>query len=566
MNLYCLKCEQLICRDCTLVDHAGHKFDFVRGVADAYKEEVLSSLVPLKDTHATVTTTVASLEETKKMIRDQGADIATTITRSFKELHAILDNREQVLLQKAQEVVGKKVDALGRQQVDLHLWLATLDSLQWFVEKMVENASDEEFISMKQQMTRQVQQVSRKYIYVKLSPSEVANTFVAVPPPTTLAKLFSVAEVDGSGLKSATTKQVAKFTVHTHDIHDQPTSVQQHVSAELKSLVDGSVVQATVTSQTPSRYELFYTPTTRGHHQLTVQVNSTEVGTFQVFVKHPPTQLGTPVMVIEGVKPYCIAVGDKGELFVTECFEHRYTVLDSRGQRVLTIGSKGRPPFGDGLPTGIAIDSEGNVYVASTDHRVQKFNMQGEVIKSVGKNGGNIGEFDGPFGVRYHNHQVYVCDSSNGRVQVFDSNLNFVRSFGTDDGPGQLKKPWDIDFDTQGNIYVVDLDKSQVVVFSENGQYLRHFGQKGLGEGELSQPRGMCVSGDYVYIAETGGNWFVNALRYSWNSVSVFRTSGEFIHSFWNWDSELPSPRGITMDHDGFVLVGGKGSTCIQVF
>ena len=105
-----------------------------------------------------------------------------------------------------------------------------------------------------------------------------------------------------------------------------------------------------------------------------------------------------------------------------------------------------------------------------------------------------------------------VCDSSNGRVQVFDSNLNFVRSFGTDDGPGQLKKPWDIDFDTQGNIYVVDLDKSQVVVFSENGQYLRHFGQKGLGEGELSQPRGMCVSGDYVYIAETGGNWFVNAL------------------------------------------------------
>ena len=566
MNLYCLKCEQLICRDCTLVDHAGHKFDFVRGVADAYKEEILSSLVPLKDTHATVTTTVASLEETKKMIRDQGADIATTITRSFKELHAILDNREQVLLQKAQEVVGKKVDALGRQQVDLHLWLATLDSLHWFVEKMVENASDEEFISMKRQMTRQVQQVSRKYIYVKLSPSEVANTFVAVPPPTTLAKLFSVAEVDGSGLKSATTKQVAKFTVHTHDIHDQPTSVQQHVSAELKSLVDGSVVQATVTSQTPSTYELSYIPTTRGHHQLTVQVNSTEIGTFQVFVKHPPTQLGTPVMVIEGVKPYCIAVGDKGELFVTECFEHRYTVLDSRGQRVLTIGSKGRPPFGDGLPTGIAIDSEGNVYVASTDHRVQKFNMQGEVIKSVGKNGGNIGEFDGPFGVRYHNHQVYVCDSSNGRVQVFDSNLNFVRSFGTDDGPGQLKKPWDIDFDTQGNIYVVDLDKSQVLVFSEDGQYLRHFGHKSLGEGELSQPRGMCISGDYVYIAETGGNWFVNALRYSWNSVSVFRTSGEFIHSFWNWDSELPSPRGITMDHDGFLLVGGKGSTCIQVF
>ena len=566
-NLYCLKCEQLICRDCILVDHAGHKFDFVKGVADAYKKEVLSSLVPLQNTHANVTRTIASLEETKKEIRDQGADIATTITRSFKELHAILDNREQVLLQKAQEVVGRKVDALGRQQVDLHLWLATLDSLEWFVEKMVENASDEEFISMKQQMTSQAQQVSRKYLYVKLSPSEVANTFVAVPSPATLAKLFSVAQVDGSGLKSATTKQVAKFTVCLYDIHDQPTSVQQHVSAELKSLVDGSVVQATVMSQTPSTYELSYTPTTRGHHQLTVRVTSTEVGTFQVFVQHHPTHLGTPVMVIDGVKPYYIAVGDKGELFVTECLEHRYTVLDSRGQRVLTIGSRGKPPFGNGLPTGIATDGEGNVYVASTDHKVQKFNKQGEVIKSVGKKGGNVGEFDGPFGVRYYNHHVYVCDCNNGRVQVFDSDLNFVRSFGTyGDGPDQLKQPWDIDFDTQGNIYVVDLNKHQVLVYSEDGQYLRHFGQKGQGEGELSEPRGMCVSGDYVYIAETGGNWLVNALRYSWNSVSVFRTSGEFIHSFWNWDSELPSPRGIAIDQDGFVLVGGKGSTCIRVF
>ena len=104
---------------------------------------------------------------------------------------------------------------------------------------------------------------------------------------------------------------------------------------------------------------------------------------------------------------------------------------------------------------------------------------------------------------RYHNHQVYVCVSNNARVQVFDSNLNFVRSFSTPgDGPGQLKEPRDIDFDTQGNIYVVDNDsyKHQVLVFSEDGQYLRHFGQKG--RGKLSGPRGLCVSGDCVYVTE----------------------------------------------------------------
>ena len=305
-------------------------------------------------------------------------------------------------------------------------------------------------------------------------------------------------------------------------------------------------------SQTPSTYELSYTPTTRDCHLLTVQVNNTDIGTFQVFVQHPPTQLGIPVRVIEGVKPLYTAVGNKGELYVTEYSDHRYVVLDAQGQRVLTIGSKGKSPFGDGHPTGIATDGEGSVYVASHAHKVQKFNRCGEVVKSVGKGGRNVGEFDCPEGVRYHNHQVYVCDTYNGRVQVFDSNLNFVQSF------GQLKEPMDIDFDTQGNIYVVDYSKDQVLVFSEDGQYLRHFGQREQGKGELSCPQGLCVSGDHAYVTEWGSH-----------RVSVFHTSGEFVHSFGKKGSgrgELNWPYGIAVDKDGFVFVCDKDNSRIQVF
>ena len=76
--------------------------------------------------------------------------------------------------------------------------------------------------------------------------------------------------------------------------------------------------------------------------------------------------------VIEGVTPLYITFGNKGELFVTECWDHRYTVFDSQGQRILNVGSNGKPPFEDEGPTGIATDDEGNVYVAS-DHKVQKY-------------------------------------------------------------------------------------------------------------------------------------------------------------------------------------------------
>ena len=60
-------------------------------------------------------------------------------------------------------------------------------------------------------------------------------------------------------------------------------------------------------------------------------------------------------------------------------------------------------------------------------------------------------------------------------------------------------------------------------MFSEDGQYLHHFGQKGRDKGELCGPQGLCVNGDYVYITEN-----VN------RRVSLFRTSGEFVHSLYD--------------------------------
>ena len=149
-----------------------------------------------------------------------------------------------------------------------------------------------------------------------------------------------------------------------------------------------------------------------------------------------------------------------------------------------------------------------------------------------------------------------MCDSENRRVQVFDSNLNFFRSFG--DGPDQLEDPEDIDFDSQGNIYVVDYEKGQVLVFSEDGQYLRHFGQREQGKAELNGPQGLCVRGNYVYVTEYGNN-----------HVTVFRTSGEFVHSFGKEGSDkgdLGSPWGIAIDQDGFVFVCDYGNSRIQVF
>ena len=110
-------------------------------------------------------------------------------------------------------------------------------------------------------------------------------------------------------------------------------------------------------SNEPDSFHIWaYTPTIRGRHQLTVQVDITDIATFQVFVQHPPTHLGI-LKVIEGVKPMFIAVGDNGELSVTEEYHNPYTLLDAEGNVVLAIGSNGKPLFEAEVgPTGIATD------------------------------------------------------------------------------------------------------------------------------------------------------------------------------------------------------------------
>lgn len=68
---------------------------------------------------------------------------------------------------------------------------------------------------------------------------------------------------------------------------------------------------------------------------------------------------------------------------------------------------------------------------------------------------------------------MYVCDEDNGRIQVFDTDLNFKQSIGSSgSGTGQLLQPHDIKFDKDGNMYVVEYQNNRVQVVDESGHFL----------------------------------------------------------------------------------------------
>ena len=312
------------------------------------------------------------------------------------------------------------------------------------------------------------------------------------------------------------------------------------------------------TSEDAATYQVQYTATHRGRHQLSVAVNDVEIpgSPFGVFVSIAPTALGTPVHVIKGLRhPQGIATSRDSDVIV--CDWHKITVYTMRGEKIRQFGSEGKEKGQFSYPWGVALDSDGCIYVSDTGNkRIQKFTFDGLYITSVtDKN--LIGSLRG---LKINNNKLYVCDEDNNRILIFDRELNYITHIGGSKGsrPGQFSVPHDIALDSSSILYVADSGNGRIQVFDEDGRYVREFGQEGRGHGELSAPRYIDVARDLVYVSEAGNH-----------RVSVFDTSGRFVCTVGRrgmGPGGLVRPFGISVSEDHFVCVCDWRNNRVQIF
>ena len=208
-------------------------------------------------------------------------------------------------------------------------------------------------------------------------------------------------------------------------------------------------------------------------------------------------------------KPIGISTSASGDLYAADATTKFIMVYDRNGKFLRKIGG---PDFFDKLSS-VKVDKEGKrVYavdiggVLSDNHRVRVFDAQsGKHLFDFGKRGSGDGEFNLPRAVAIGKDRLYVVDGGNFRIQVFDMEGKFLKTFGeVGKQLGNFGRPKEADTDAEGNLYVIDTSFGNFQIFNPEGQLLMFIGERGdSGPARFTLPSGICVDEDgRIYVVD----------------------------------------------------------------
>ena len=157
LKLYCQSCEEVICRDCTIVKHRDHKYTFTKDAYLKSKEEVLKSLEDLKTQLPILEQALEAVSRMAASVQSHAKKTEECVDNYFEKLFQTLEIRCAELIEDIRNIKKAKMNCLRSQQEELELAIGKVKSTVEFTETALGTDSHVEVLSIKKQMVSRLE-------------------------------------------------------------------------------------------------------------------------------------------------------------------------------------------------------------------------------------------------------------------------------------------------------------------------------------------------------------------------------------------------------------------------
>ena len=487
-----------------------------------------------------VATAITEVVQTKAEVDSQARMRQSQVEAAFEEMISLVQDKWKQMRTKIADEQREKSDVLSQQKDDLSLLFGKIDS----VLMACSSQTTQDYESIQQSLKDLQQAMKSTSLKPAVTADVTANLTEGDLIETCCKKCvlrhripeINKCKLTGEFLVAPETEKSSRLSVEIHDSKGNLCPGLHKIKTELTCIRDNSKV-TTVSNWCAGVHSLSFTPLVRGRHVLNIILDNIPhpLCPITLFIEKKPKTLGDPIHNTTNPNGPTGLHFFNDLLVVSEESSNTVSFIKEDGSKALTIETGGE----------VTLDIESQHYFIANaiTYQLHKFDANGVCLKQVGVQGSEPGQLLNPRGMQFHNGELYVVDSENHRIQVFDKDLQYLRHFGGEGtNNSRFKSPTDMAIDNDGKLYVTDTLNNRIQVVDHNGKFIRNIKKIDKQRQYPHMPQKIKIFKGCIYTTE-----------YYMNSVCVFTLAGTFVTIF--GQGHITHPEGIAFSKDGYVYV-----------
>ena len=578
-NLFCYKCECLVCDLCVSLAvgrHNHHKVSLLdEGLKKEQKSYLYSYFESVENIMQKLTRASLKIADSRDTLAERSEQAKMSIRSMAEELINGIVSRRDELCEEVDQIAQAKEQQLDTAHRELASILRRFVQFQKVSGQILEEGFPEEQLAIKRNFFQRVKSLHKMAHNVPLNPpvSPSVNFFRNESIATVQGNIHSLGyvclgpdpqlctvELDGSlYLQDAVRMQRNEplwFMVKTRNPKREPCHHGgEAAEALLVPVSTGAALKGYTEDLEDGVYRFSFCGVPAEECLLTVHINGQPVANVPKFYRFLDFSCKKVISAKQmGYdRPTSLALSRFGTLAATDEHMHQVCMFDKQGNFLKAVGrGKGKEmgQFQEWM-RGVAFNSRGVLAVSDSDNnRIQLFDASGKFMKLVGET-----VLRDPRCLAFNNNDHLFVLNSN-EMFIFNDAGELKKCLKNLDrtGKGKLHQ---FAIGPDGLLYIIDKNNTAVLVFTQEGELLKTFGTYGKQRGLLYTPCGVAATRDGFVVVT------------SHHKVSIFRSDGTFVHEI-GYRGEgvgaVNGPLGVAVDDKGYIYVADRNNYRIQVF